>query len=168
MPDAVIGNCPVGVYVNPLRGVAMLVPPGPVTVTITVPAPTGAVAVISVAETIRIADEAFDPKSTSVAEVNPMPSIVTADPPPALPLLGEIDVTSGGGITCEAPAAGGLVAQFVLNAVTADKRTPKVAADRNIEWTRWGNAIAAETAVCDLPCGSDRCSDLDLKRRPTM
>ena len=64
-------------------------PPGPVTVTSTVPAASaGLVAVISVAETMTTLVAATVPKSTAVAVLKPVPVIVTAVPPADRPCRG--------------------------------------------------------------------------------
>lgn len=66
----------------------MLVPPGVVIVTLTVPAePAGATAVACVAETVVNA-AATAPKWTEVAPVKPVPVNVTRVPPSAEPWLG--------------------------------------------------------------------------------
>ena len=70
-------------------------PPGPVTVTSTVPAASaGLVAVISVAETITWV-AAIVPKSTAVAVLKPVPMIVTEVPPAIGPAAGLTAVTVG-------------------------------------------------------------------------
>jgi hypothetical protein len=73
------------------------VPPGPVTVTSTVPAdPAGAVAVICVAElTVKLV-AGVDPKLTAVAPVKLVPEIVTEVPPPLDPTDGLAETTEGG------------------------------------------------------------------------
>ncbi len=65
------------------------VPPGVVTVTWTVPLPAGESAVISVSETTFTLVAAFEPKSTAVAPVKPVPVMVTGVPPPGGPLSGD-------------------------------------------------------------------------------
>jgi len=72
------------------------VPPGVVTVTLTVPAlSAGEVAVIDVAElTVKLV-AAVLPKSTTVAPVKFVPVIVTLVPPWVVPEVGEIPVTVG-------------------------------------------------------------------------
>ena len=52
-----------------------------VTVTSTVPVPAGESAVISVSETTFTSVAAFEPKSTAVAPVKSVPSMVTGVPP---------------------------------------------------------------------------------------
>jgi hypothetical protein len=42
---------------------------------------------------------ATPPTVTPVAPVNPVPVIITAVPPAVVPLVGEIEVTVGGGVT---------------------------------------------------------------------
>ncbi len=73
------------------------VKPPAVTVTSTTPVPAGAVAVIDVAFTTVKLAAAIVPKFTAVALVNPVPVMVTAAPPAAGPLAGEIAVTVGAG-----------------------------------------------------------------------
>ncbi len=69
-------------------------PPGVVTVTCTVPAPAGAVAVIEVAvSALTIAG--FDPKSTALAAARLVPEMVTTVPPDAGPVTGLTPVTAG-------------------------------------------------------------------------
>ena len=73
--------------VNWSRGIVASVPPGPVTVTSTVPAGTaGETAVIEVSATTEKLAAGVAPKLTCVAPVNPVPVIVTAVPPDEGPL----------------------------------------------------------------------------------
>jgi len=73
-----------------------LVPPGVVTVTLTVPAlSAGEVAVIEVDELTVKPVAAVLPKSTAVAPVKFVPVIVTLVPPDVLPALGETFDTVG-------------------------------------------------------------------------
>jgi len=65
-----------------------LVPPGVVTVTSTVPAPAGEVAVIEVALTTLKLAAAVVPNWTAVAPVKFVPLIVTEVPPLAGPVVG--------------------------------------------------------------------------------
>ena len=66
-----------------------------VTVTLTVPDPAGAVAVICVALlTVKLA-AGLPPKLTAVAPVKPVPVTVTLLPPAAPPEAGATDVTLG-------------------------------------------------------------------------
>ncbi|GAA2306894.1 hypothetical protein GCM10010416_18270 [Streptomyces caniferus] len=82
------------VYVN---GTPLLVPPGPVTVTCTVPEPGGAVAMICVPETTtNDADTA--PNRTTDAPEKPEPDNVTDVPPPDGPDTGLTDVNTGAGV----------------------------------------------------------------------
>ena len=74
-----------------------LVPPGVVTVTSTVPAPAGEIAVILVAELTVKLEALLIPNITVVAPVNPVPVIVTVVPPTNGPLVGEMLVTAGKG-----------------------------------------------------------------------
>ena len=76
---------------------AALVPPGPVTVTSTVPDPAGEVAVIDVAEFTVTPDAAAPPNATVSPAANPDPVIVTAVPPDAGPDPGETPLTAGTG-----------------------------------------------------------------------
>ncbi len=73
-------------------------PAGVVTVTSTVPAPAGEVAVIWVSELTVNEVAAVAPNATAVAPVNPVPVIVTEVPPACGPLLGLTLVTVGGGL----------------------------------------------------------------------
>ncbi|GFE12091.1 hypothetical protein Sgleb_01380 [Streptomyces glebosus] len=73
----------------------MLVPLGVVTVTCTVPLPTGLVAVIWVSELTTKDAACVAPKRTAVAPVKPVPVTVTAVPPAVEPDVGETDVTVG-------------------------------------------------------------------------
>ena len=75
------------------------VPPGVVTVTLTVPAaPDGLVTVICVPESLAIFPAA-PPKLTPVAPARLVPLMVTAVPPAVLPLDGDTPVTAGAGVT---------------------------------------------------------------------
>ena len=69
------------------------VPTGVTTCTATVPAPTGAVAVIVVPEVTVKSVEALLPKSTALAPVKPEPEMRTVSPPPAVPLDGDSAAT---------------------------------------------------------------------------
>ncbi len=68
-------------------------PPGPVTVTLTVPVPAGLTAVISVEERTSTLLARFSPKCTAVAPVKPVPLIVTSVPPSVGPSAGLTLVT---------------------------------------------------------------------------
>jgi hypothetical protein len=73
-----------------------------VTVTVTAPAAcAGAVAVIDVLFTTVTPVAAVPPKLTVAPERKPVPAIVTAVPPLALPVLGVIEVTVGPGAVPE-------------------------------------------------------------------
>jgi hypothetical protein len=74
-----------------------LVPPGPVTVTSTVPDPDGEVAVIDVAEFTVTPVAAPLPNETVSPEAKFVPVMVTAVPPAAGPLAGETPLTVGAG-----------------------------------------------------------------------
>ncbi|HEX9040945.1 MAG TPA: hypothetical protein VF838_07930, partial [Trebonia sp.] len=74
-----------------------LVPPGPVTVTSTVPDPAGDVTVIDVAETTLTPVPALAPNDTVSPAAKPVPLIVTTVPPAAGPLTGESPLTAGAG-----------------------------------------------------------------------
>ena len=65
------------------------------TLTSTVPAPAGEVAVIWVAELTVNPVAAVAPNVTAVAPENPVPVMVTVVPPARGPALGEIEVTTG-------------------------------------------------------------------------
>ena len=69
-----------GGYVKLSAANVALVPPGPVTITSTVPDPAGAVTVIWVSDTTVKLDAAVAPNDTPVAPVNPLPVIVTTVP----------------------------------------------------------------------------------------
>ena len=72
------------------------VPPGVVTVTLTVPEPEGEVAVIEVAEfTVKLVAGFPEPKSTAVAPVRFVPVMVTLVPPVVRPAIGDTLVTVG-------------------------------------------------------------------------
>src|ERR1035437_6824331 len=87
-----------------------LVPPGPVTVTSTVPVPGGETAVIDVSElTVKLA-AAPVPKLTAVAPANALPVIITLVPPAVVPLGGLIAVPTGGAGDRGVGAAWGLTA----------------------------------------------------------
>jgi hypothetical protein len=77
---------------------APALPPGVVTVTLTVPVPGGLVAVICVAESAVIVPAA-PPKLTPVAPPRLVPLIVTAVPPAVVPLAGANPLTTGAGVT---------------------------------------------------------------------
>jgi hypothetical protein len=73
--------------VNWLAGLVAEAPAGVATVTSTVPAPGGLVAVIWVSESTFTIGALAAPNPTSVAPVNPLPVMVTISPPAALPLM---------------------------------------------------------------------------------
>src|SRR5580700_9640549 len=77
---------------------APALPPGVVTVTLTVPVPGGLVTVICVPESAVIVPAA-PPKLTPVAPPRLVPLIVTAVPPAVVPLDGDTAVVTGGGVT---------------------------------------------------------------------
>ncbi len=72
-------------------------PPGPVTVTSTVPDPAGDIAVIDVAELTVTPDAALPPKDTVSPAAKFVPVTVTAVPPDAGPVAGETPLTAGAG-----------------------------------------------------------------------
>jgi len=75
------------------------VPDGVVTMTATAPAlPAGLVTVICDAES-AVMVAAAPPKLTPLAPARLVPVIVTTVPPPVGPLVGDIAVTTGGGLT---------------------------------------------------------------------
>ena len=76
----------------------MLVPPGVVTVTSTVPDPAGEVAVTCVGDSALSAVAFAEPNLTSLAPVRFVPVIFTELPPPAGPLVGSTSVTVGAGM----------------------------------------------------------------------
>src|SRR5260370_30791689 len=91
-------------YVNWSAELVAEVPPGVVTITWTMlqnsqlnPPPAGLIAVICVSLTTVKCMAAVAPKKTPVAQVKPLPVIVTLVPPLAGPLVGLMIVTVGGG-----------------------------------------------------------------------
>jgi hypothetical protein len=90
--DVTVGD---PVYVNSSSTVVALVPPAVVTVTATVPEPTGLVAVICVELSTVNVVAAEAPKLTTVAFVKSVPVIVTDVPPESGPPLGLTPVTVG-------------------------------------------------------------------------
>jgi hypothetical protein len=86
--------------VNSSAALTALVPPGPVTVTSTVPPirwelPAGDAAVIDVAEFTVTPVPALPPNDTVSPAAKPDPVIVTAVPPPTGPVAGESPLTDG-------------------------------------------------------------------------
>ncbi|GAA2306887.1 hypothetical protein Scani_20130 [Streptomyces caniferus] len=73
----------------------LLVPLGVVTVTCTVPVPSGAVAVIWVSELTVNEGDGVAPKRTAVALVKPVPVTITGVPPAEEPEGGETERTAG-------------------------------------------------------------------------
>jgi len=86
-----------------------LVPPGPVTVTSTVPDPAGEVAVIDVAELTVTPVAAVPPKETVSPAAKFVPVTVTAVPPDAGPVAGFtlLTVGAGGGVPPHVTITGG-------------------------------------------------------------
>jgi hypothetical protein len=84
-------------YVNRSAELVVLVPPGPVTVTSTVPDPAGEVAVIDVAELTVTPVAVPLPKATVLPAAKFVPVTVTVVPPDAGPLAGETALTVGAG-----------------------------------------------------------------------
>ena len=76
---------------------ALALPPGVVTVTLTVPVPAGLMTAICVLESAVIF-AAVPPKLTPVAPPRLVPLIVTAIPPAVVPLDGDNPVTAGAGV----------------------------------------------------------------------
>ena len=72
-------------------------PPGVATITSTIPLPAGLTAVIWVSLLIMKLVAAVEPNETPVAQVKPLPEIVTLVPPLAGPLVGLMLVTDGEG-----------------------------------------------------------------------
>jgi hypothetical protein len=81
--------------VNRSAELVALVPPGPLTVTSTVPDPAGDVTVIDVAETTLTPVPALPPNDTVSPDAKFVPVIVTAVPPAAAPDAGETPLTAG-------------------------------------------------------------------------
>ena len=77
---------------------AVLVPPGVLTVTSTVPEPAGEVAVTCVGDSALSAVAFAEPNLTSLAPVRFVPVIFTEVPPAAGPLVGSTSVTVGAGM----------------------------------------------------------------------
>lgn len=80
-----------------------LVPPGPVTVTDTVPpplGPRGTTTFIAVLET-TVKEAAVEPKFTAVVFKKPVPAMTAVFPPSVGPDVGLIPVTTGAGIVGE-------------------------------------------------------------------
>ena len=70
-------------------------PPGPVTVTLTMPVPAGLTAVISVEDTTVTLVAGVEPKSTIIPPVRFVPVIVTVVPPAVEPFAGLMPVNVG-------------------------------------------------------------------------
>jgi hypothetical protein len=83
--------------VNLSAELVALVPPGPVTVTSTVPDPAGEVAVIEVAELTVTPVAALPPKATVSPAAKFVPVTVTSVPPDVGPDAGETALTVGAG-----------------------------------------------------------------------
>ena len=81
---------------NVSAAVVVDVPDEVVTVTFTVPAPAGLVAVIEAAELTVTLDAVLEPKLTLAPAPKPAPVIVTAVPPSMLPEVGLSEATLGG------------------------------------------------------------------------
>ena len=73
------------------------VPFAVVTVMSTIPVPAGLVVAICVSDVTVKLVEAAPPNFTALAPVKPLPLTVTAVPPAAVPLAGEMPLTVGGG-----------------------------------------------------------------------
>jgi hypothetical protein len=86
-----------GPYANWSAELVALVPPGPVTVTSTVPDPAGEVAVIEVAEFTVTPVAGPAPNATVSPAAKFVPVIVTAVPPPTGPPDGDTALTVGAG-----------------------------------------------------------------------
>ncbi|HEX9040944.1 MAG TPA: hypothetical protein VF838_07925 [Trebonia sp.] len=82
-------------YVNWSAELTALVPPGPVTVTSTVPDPAGDVTVIDVAELTVTPVPALLPNDTVSPAAKPVPVTVTVVPPATGPEAGETPRTAG-------------------------------------------------------------------------
>jgi hypothetical protein len=77
----------------------VLVPPGAVTVTSTVPAVPGGEVALSCVELVTVKATAAVPNCTAVAPVKFVPVTVTEVPPVVIPDVGLMPVTVGGGGT---------------------------------------------------------------------
>jgi hypothetical protein len=75
------------------------VPPGVVTVTLTVPAVPGGLVTVTCEPESAVILPAAPPKLTPVALPRLVPVIVTAVPPAVVPLDGDSPVTAGAGVT---------------------------------------------------------------------
>jgi len=124
----------------------VVVPPGVVTVTCTIPLPPGLTAVICVSLfTVKVLVAV--PNSTSVAPVKPLPRIVTVVPPVAGPDVGEMPDTTGtpgdtGPLVTAKTALTDAPPPFELKLILAEYR-PAVS-----------SAVSAITLmVCDPPAG---------------
>jgi len=112
-----------GTYVNWSAALVELVPPAVVTVTSTVPAPAGALAVICVAEsTVNAAP--VTPNVTAVAPVKSAPVMVTTVPPDSGPKVGEMDETSGAGTYVNSPEATMALGPPTVDTVTSTGPVP--------------------------------------------
>ena len=102
----------------------VLVPPGVVTVTMTVPEPGGEVTMI-LASSVTVRGLVLDtePNQTAVAPVNPVPVILTVVPPPAGPPVGDTLVTVGAAIYVNGTYAV-LVPPGVVTVTPAGPATP--------------------------------------------
>ncbi len=107
----------------------LLVPIGVVTVTCTVPVPSGVVAVICVSEMTVNEGACVAPKRTAVAPVKPVPVTTTVVPPAVEPEVGETEMTAGVAAArgCVAEAVG--VCAELFTAVILREREPPPAAE---------------------------------------
>ena len=118
-------------YAKRSPALIVLVPPGVVTVTSTVPLPAGEVAVIDVA-LLTVNDAALAlPNLTAVAPVRLAPVMVTLVPPAVGPLFGEIDVTDGAvaEYVNRSAALVALVILMLVKTVTVTSTVPVPAGD---------------------------------------
>ncbi len=86
----------VGMYMDWSAALVVEVPPGVGTITSTMPFPVGLTTVICVSLTMVKFVTAAAPNETLVAQLNPLPVMVTLVPPPAGPLIGLMLDTDGG------------------------------------------------------------------------
>jgi hypothetical protein len=114
-----------GTKVNWSFALVAEVPPGPTTVTSTVPAaPAGAVAVIEVALTTVKVEAAVAPNFTAVAPVKLVPVMVTEVPPVVVPEFGLTPETVGAGGRTKVNWSFALVAEVPPGVVTVTSTVP--------------------------------------------
>ena len=113
----------ISVYVNCPAVTGALVPSGLVTVTLTIPEPTGDVTVIWLAELTVNPVAAVVPNVTAVISINPVPVIVTAVPPAVGPLTGVIRIIAGISVYVNLPVSEGVLVLFGLSLIHISEPT---------------------------------------------